>query len=211
MTGGAERAGMIEVVRADALGETRRREVARVFVDGFGPDLAAFSKDPEVLADAIAHMLVPERFYVALVDGEPAGLASLTVDDEECVEPDARTLRRHLGAVRGTIADRVFRSQFQGAVREPREGKAEIGFVASSLRHRGRGAAKAVLLHLLALPGYDEYVLEDIAGNNEAALGLYRRLGFREYRRRRAPYAGFSGIKEYVSMRLVQEHPAQRD
>lgn len=210
MTGETGRAGMIEVVRGDVLGEARRREVARVFVDGFGPDLAAFSKDPEVLADAIAHMLVLERFHVALVDGEPAGLASLTVGDEECVQPDAKTLRRHLGAVRGTIADRVFRSQFQGAVREPREGKAEIGFVASSLRHRGRGAAKAVLLHLLDLPGYDEYVLEDIAANNEAALGLYRRLGFREHRRRKAPYSRFSGIDEYVSMRLVQERPAPR-
>lgn len=198
--------GTIEVVRADTLGETAGDKVARVFVDGFGQHLTYFSKDENRLVEAIAHMLVPELFYVALIEGEPAGIASLTVDDQECVEPDPKILRQHLGLVRGTFAARVFRSQFQGPVPDPRQGKAEIGFVATSKRHRGRGAAKALLRHLLDLPDHDEYVLEEIAANNEPALGLYRRLGFQEYTRRRAPQSRLSGIDEYVSMRLIQDH-----
>ncbi|GHC81862.1 hypothetical protein GCM10007079_22300 [Nocardiopsis terrae] len=201
----SEETVMIEVRRGDELGEEYRHGIAEVFVDGFGEDLAYFAKDPERLVTAIEHMLVLERFHVALIDGRPAALASLTEGGQEAIDHDARTLREHLGLARGTIADRVFRRHFQGNGPAPQAGRAEIGFVASSRRFRGRGAAKAVLNHILDLPGYDEYTLEDVKDDNEAALGLYERLGFREYRRRRVNHTRWSGFHAYVSMKLTQD------
>lgn len=195
----------IEVRRGDLLGEAYRRGIAEVFVDGFGADLAYFAKDPVKLAEAIGHMLVLERFHVALIDGEPAALASLTEGDQESIDHNVRTLRAHLGLVRGTIADRVFRKHFQGANSSSREGLAEIGFVATAERFRGRGAAKAVLNHLLALPEYDTFVLEDIKDTNAPALRLYERCGFHEYQRREVKHTRWSGFHAYVSMKLTRD------
>ncbi|WP_017586783.1 GNAT family N-acetyltransferase [Nocardiopsis ganjiahuensis] len=199
-----EETAMIEVKRGDELGEGYRRGIAEVFVEGFGDDLRYFAEDPAELAAAIDHMLVLERFHVALIDGRPAALASLTEGGQEAVDHDARTLRRHLGLVKGTIANRVFRTHFQGNSVEPEPGRVEIGFVASARRFRGQGAAKAVLNHLLALPEYDEYTLEDIKDTNEPALRLYERVGFHEYKRRRANHSRWSGFEAYVSMKLTQ-------
>ncbi|CAM3841493.1 GNAT family N-acetyltransferase [Nocardiopsis gilva] len=197
----------IEVKRGDELGEGYRRRITEVFVDGFGDDLSFFSKDPGRLAAAVEHMLVLERFHVALIDGEPAALAALIEGDQRCVEHDARKLRSHLGWYKGIAADWVFRTQFQRPMPDPGPGRAEIGFVASSRRHRGRGAAKAVLNHLLALPQYDEYLLEDISDVNELALRLYERVGFREYKRRKVNHTRWSGINEYVSMKRNAPSP----
>lgn len=204
MSEGSEETVMIEVRRGDDLGEGHRRGIAEVFVEGFGEDLEFFAKDPAKLAEAIEHMLVLERFHVALIDGQPAALASLTESTQEAIDHDARVLRKHLGLVRGTIADRVFRRHFQGNSPAPKPGRAEIGFVASARRFRGKGAAKAVLNHLLSLPGYDEYTLEDIKDTNEPALRLYERVGFHEYKRCSVSHSRWSGFHAYVSMKLTQ-------
>ncbi|GIG68756.1 GNAT family N-acetyltransferase [Phytomonospora endophytica] len=193
---------MIKVVRGDELGERHRRAITEVLVEGFAKDFAYFSKDPERLAAAFEHMLLLPRFHVALVDGEPAGVASLTTGTQECFAPRRAELRRHLGAIHGTISHLVIRSQFLGVPDEARPGLAEIGFVATAPAHRGRGVATALMRDLIAVPGFDTFVLRDIKDTNAAALGLYAKLGFEEYRRRPVTFARRAGFGSYVSMRL---------
>ncbi|MFC4015362.1 GNAT family N-acetyltransferase [Nonomuraea purpurea] len=196
---------MIEIRRAADLGEGRRRAIAGVFADGFGPDLVFFSKDRDRLADAVAHMLVLDLFYVALIDGEPAGIVACTDGRQLSVRHDAAQLRRHLGPVKGTIADFVFRREFQKLLPYARQGLASLEFVATGARFRGRGVATAILTHLLALPQYDEYVLEEVSDINAPALRLYEKLGFREFKRRKVRHTRVTGIGHYLSLRLTQE------
>ncbi|MEW9552483.1 GNAT family N-acetyltransferase [Nonomuraea sp. NPDC050783] len=196
---------MITIQRADRLGEAHRRAITEVLTRGFAEDFTFFSDDPGKLADAFAHMVIMDRFHVALVDREPAGLASLTTGQEECFAPRWSQLRRHLGAVHGTISHLVVRSQFLGPLPEAREGLAEIGFVATAPAYRSRGVATALLRHLLELPEYDEYVLREVKDNNVPALALYRKLGFTEYRRRPVRFARRAGFSAYVSLRLTQK------
>jgi ribosomal protein S18 acetylase RimI-like enzyme len=195
---------MIDVVRADELGEGYRRRITEVLVHGFAEDFSYFSSDPVKLADVFEHMVLLERFYVALMDGEPAGVASLTGGEQQCFAPRWREIRRHLGLIHGTITYGVIRSQFMGVYDGAEEGLAEIGFVATSPVHQGRGVATALLKHLLGLQQYRVYVLEAIKDTNAPALGLYRKLGFAVYRRRAVRFADRAGFTEYVSMRLDQ-------
>ena len=190
---------MIDIERGDALGEAYRRRITEVLVQGFAEDFAYFSKDPRVLADAFEHMLVLERFYVALVDGEPAAVASVTEGSQECFAPEKGPFRAALGRVHGAISHRIVRSQFLGAYDGAREGLAEIGFVTTTPDQQGKGVATALLRHLMDLP-YDELVLRDIKDTNAPALGLYRKLGFTESRRRPVRFAGRAGFSAYVSM-----------
>ncbi|WP_093152448.1 GNAT family N-acetyltransferase [Saccharopolyspora antimicrobica] len=196
---------MIDVRPAAELGESYRRRITEVFIDGFGPDFTFFSKDPRKLVDAFEHMLVLDVFHVTLVDGEPAAIAACTDGRRRSTQSDPAELRKHLGPVKGTFAGVMFQRMFTEALAEPREGTASIEFVASATRFRGKGAAKALLTHLLALPQYREYLLEEVSDINEPALRLYEKLGFREYKRKKVRHTRWSGINHYVSLRLVQD------
>lgn len=192
---------MIEITHANQLGEQFRHRIAEVLVRGFGDDFAFFSKDPHKLADAFAHMLILERFHVALVDGQPAAVAVVTEGLQECFEPDRRELQRTLGFMHGAISHRIIRSQFMGAYDNAREGLAEIGFVTTAPEHQGKGVATALMRHLLELP-YDEFVLRDIKDTNVAALALYAKFGFVDTERRAVRFAKRAGFSEYISMGL---------
>nr|WP_201760639.1 GNAT family N-acetyltransferase [Nonomuraea sp. K271] len=184
------------------MGEDYRRRITEVLVRGFAEDFAFFSSDPQKLANAFKHMILLNRFYVALVEGEPAAIASVTVGTQECFAPRWSEIRRHLGTVHGTISHLVVRSQFLGAPDEARPGLAEIGFVTTAPAYQGRGVATALMQYILALPDFDEYVLRDIKSTNAPALGLYAKLGFTEYQRRPVRFARRAGFTDYVSMRL---------
>ncbi|MFJ6615295.1 GNAT family N-acetyltransferase [Streptomyces sp. NPDC091289] len=192
---------MIEIRRGDELGESFRRGVTEVLVHGFAEDFAYFSKDPKVLADAFEHMVILERFHVALVDGKPAAIATVTEGDQECFDPSRREFQHALGGRHGLISYLIVRSQFLGAYDGARPGLAEIGFVTTAPQNQGKGVATALMKHLLRLP-YDEFVLRDIKDTNAPALALYRKLGFRESHTRRVKFAKRAGFSAYVSMSL---------
>jgi ribosomal protein S18 acetylase RimI-like enzyme len=200
---------MVTVERGDRLGDGYRRRIAEVYVRSFAQDFIAFSRDTGKLADAFEHMLLLDRFYIALVEGEPAGLASLTEGDQTLFAPRWPEIRRHLGPARGLLGYVVIRRWFMRASDGARPGLAEIGFVATEPSHQGRGVATALLRHLLARPEYREYVLEDIKDTNASALGLYAKLGFTVYKRRKVRFARRAGFTELVSMKLVQDPASQ--
>ncbi|GAA1331744.1 GNAT family N-acetyltransferase [Saccharothrix algeriensis] len=196
---------MLEIRRADELGESARAGICAVFVDGFGEYLDYFAKDRARLVDAFAHMLVLDLFHVAVIDGQPAGIAACTDGQQLPLRHDRAVLRQQLGFVKGTIADFVFRREFQKPWATTTDGVASVEFVATAAQHRGRGVATALLNHLLALPQYHEYVLEDVADTNAPALAVYEKLGFREFRREKVRHTRRTGINYYVSLKLVQE------
>lgn len=191
---------MITVQRGDELGEGCRRRIAEVFASGFADDFRFFAKDPAVLARALEHMLVLDRFYVASLDGEPAALATVTTGTQQMMVPQGRELRRHLGPVRGRIFHRLVSSWFTAPTAGLTDDVAEIGFVTTTPRYQGRGLATALLRHLIELPGYRAFVLEDIKDTNEAAFRVYGKLGFTAYKRRPARFSRFVGFTEYICM-----------
>jgi ribosomal protein S18 acetylase RimI-like enzyme len=195
---------MIDIVPARELGDDAPRIVSEIFIDGFGQHFTAFAKDPRRLVDAFAHTFVLDLFYVARLDGDPAGIAACTDGVRRCVESDATTMRRHLGPIRGTFAHLVFASQFSGSIPDPKPRQGSIEFVATSARHRGKGVATALLSWLHDLPQYDSFVLAEVADTNAAALGVYQRLGYVEYRRKPVRHGRISGINAYVSLRHAQ-------
>ncbi|TDD42567.1 GNAT family N-acetyltransferase [Saccharopolyspora elongata] len=194
----------IEVRRGSELGEEYRTAIAEVYVDGFGEHLEYFSKDRRKLVETFEHMLVLDLFHVALVDGRPAAIAACTDGVEVSTRHDARVLRKHLGLIKGTIADIGFRREFKQSWARAEPGTASIEFVATAAAFRGRGVATALLRHMLAFPQFKTYVLEDIADTNAPALGLYEKLGFREFKREKVRHTKRTGINAYVSMRLTQ-------
>lgn len=207
--------------RADELGPHARTTVAELFADGFGRELSYFvpggesfsgfdtttdlpDESKRALAVALEHMFVLDHFHVALLDGVPAALTICDDGTEHAFRPRWRELVRHLGPVKGTIAAVVFKREFQKRTSDTAPGRAFVASVATARTFRGRGVGTALMEHLLTLPAYTEYVLEDIADTNTAALRLYKKVGYREFRRVRVGHTKRTGIRYYVSMRLSQ-------
>jgi len=195
----------MEIKRAIDLGGDARDKISELFVDGFYDDLKPFSKDKAKLAKACAHMFILRYFYVAIIDGEIAGIiACLNAGDEYCVQYDRRMLVRHLGLFRGVFACFGFRYLGRNP-KYPREVRtdektASIEFVVTGTKYRKMGVATAIMDHLLSLPEYRDYVLE-VVDTNTAAVELYKKLGFEEVHRRKFRWAKHSDFDYFVYMK----------
>lgn len=161
----------IEIVATRELGEEYRRPITGVFADAFGPDFSRLTENTDQLTGTFEHMLVLDLFYVALVDGRPAGITAPTDGRQQCGTPDGGQLRKHLGLINGTIAHLLFRREFLRTIPEAGDATASLEFVGTASAYQGRGVATALLTHLLALPQYREYLLVDIADTYKSCCG----------------------------------------
>lgn len=198
----------IEIVRADRLGDPARNEISDIFVGGFIQWLRYFSNDPQRLSRAFAHMFLLDSFYVALVDGQIAGIAACTNGSSPSVRLEARELRRHLGFLRGSMAAMLLKSHLENhpypfPVR-PDWGSVE--FVATDAQHRKKGIAIAIMEHIAKVTPFSAYVLE-VADINLPAIRLYEKFGFKEFLRTSAPHSKRSGINHLVYMKYERAMP----
>lgn len=196
---------MITVVPAVELGESAKKQISKVFIDGFGKELEFFSKNNEKLISACEHMFLLEAFYVALIDGEVAGIAACTDGTNPSVKIDVKQFRKHLGFYKGTLAGFLLKPQFEDHpypfVME--SGMASVEFVATSNQYRRKGVAATIIKHIMSVQDDREFVLE-VADINTGAIDLYRKLGFEELMRVKHKYKLFSGIHYLVYMKYTK-------
>ena len=195
---------IMEIKRAVNVGVDIHEKISEIFVDGFGKDLRFFSKDKNKLAKALAHIFVVDYFYVAVIDDEVAGITACVDRDHFCVNPDRKTLVKHLGIVKGFLAASSFKRYFQHYPKYPVDmdsTTASVEFVAVSSKHRKKGVASAILTHLHSLPEYKDYILE-VADTNTNAFELYKRLGYKEVVRKKLKLEKlFSKVNYFVYMK----------
>jgi len=194
----------MEIRPALDLGAVAREKISELFVDGFYDDLKMFSKDRARLARAFAHMFLLRYFYVALVDGEIAGVAACLGAEDYCVKFDQKELVRHLGLFRGLFAGFAFKYLGHSPKYPPEaatdERTGSIEFVATGSLRRKKGVAAAILGHLHSLPEYAEHVLE-VKDTNAAAVALYEKLGYREVFRRKFRWSKRADFDYFVYMK----------
>lgn len=200
----------MEIRHADELGESARKEISDIFVGGFFKWLRYFSKDPEKLSHALAHMFRLKAFYAAVEDGGILGIAACTDGKTSPVHIQTGELHRHLGLVMGSFAGIQLKREFENHPYpfplEPGTGSVE--FVATDSKHLGRGVASAILRHIFSDTPYRAYVLE-VADTNTPAVRLYEKLGFREFLRVPCKYSRQTGINAFVYMRYEKEDAAR--
>ena len=196
---------MIEIKRAGEFDHCIKKNISEIFVDGFGKHFTYFSKDSNKLAEAFEHMFVTELFYVAVIDGEIAGIAACTDGRTSCVKHNRKELVKHLGFIKGTFADLVFQHEFQKPAMKTGDRIASVEFVATASKYRGMGVAQTIMKYIFALPQYDEYVLE-VADTNTNAVKLYEKLGYKEFLRLRQKHSKISGVNYLVYMSYKKPH-----
>ena len=189
----------MKFIEADQLGFDPRPQMGRIFVEGFYHWLKHFCKDKDKLVRAAMHIFKLEHFVVALDGDKIAAMAACTPGKPPPIRLDKKILRQTFGFATGSFAYKMLQKHLVNHVYpfELSEGTGSIEFVAAAPEFRRQGVTYKLLEHVMLTEPYSEYVLE-VADNNTAAIALYEKLGFREFKRVAGP--SNSGI-DFVYMR----------
>ena len=192
----------MEIIRATELGNDVRMEISELFVDGFYQWLKYFSKDRAKLSKAFRHMFNLEVFYVAVIDDEIVGITACTDGKISSVHLESKEFKKHLGFIRGTIANFFLKKEFEEKQYpfQITKGMGAIEFVATSTKYRGQGVATTIIKNIIDATPYDTYVLE-VADTNTKAVQVYEKLGFTEFSRVKQKHSRQSGINALVYMK----------
>lgn len=179
--------------------ETDRYDIALCIAEGFEKDFSLLCKDNQRVAVAIAPGLQIERFYIAEVAGEIAGVMAIADCNGRAAKVDKESLKKHLGFVKGLLAALVLREEFEGRLNYPPE-TGYIEFVAVRKKFRQNGIASFMLRESIEMSGYRAFVL-DVTDVNTAAIHCYTRFGFWEFKRITEKHAKQKGYGAKIYMR----------
>lgn len=197
---------LIQVITSTECRKDPRMEMSRIFVDGFYQWLKFFSKDKKKLAKAFSHAFQLDVFHLAIIDQEIAGMTALNDGSKPTLILDKKELRKHLGFIRGSIAFKVLKYEFEEKQYPfPSEvGLGYIEFVATSENYRHMGVASTLIQSLLETARFTSYALE-VADTNSHAVRLYQKLGFKEFMRVEMKHKKRSGVNYLIYMKRTEE------
>lgn len=172
-----------KIVRSDQLDFDARLQISRVFADRFSQWLIFFSKDKNKISKAFAHMFVLDQFYVAIFDNKIVGMAACTNGKSLSVKLNKNELKKYLGYLKGSLAALFLRKEFERYIENSYIETGSIEFVSTSIDFRGRGVATQIIKYIIENTPYTNYLIEEVADTNTAAMNLYNKFGFIEYKR----------------------------
>lgn len=178
-----------------------RNEISSIFVDGFYEWIKFFSKDKDVLKKAFTHMFNLDAFYIAIIDEQVAGFASICNDRIKNISLNRKQLQKHLGFFMGFFAYKVLRKEFEDK-KYPFTTTSDmqpIEFVATSSNHQRCGVASKIIQYIFEHDPHTSFILE-VADTNSKAVALYKKLGFKEITRIKMKNSKQSGVDNLLYM-----------
>lgn len=194
------------IVKADETDLDVRAQMSRIFAEGFTQWLVFFSKDKDVIANAFAHMFILDQFFVAIANGEIAGVTACTDGTKKSVRLDEKELRKHLGFFKGSMARLFLKKEFETPYENFPPNTGSVEFVGTAPEFRGQGVASQILQYIFENTTYNNYVIEEVADTNIPAMNLYKKMGFEEYKRKAVPQkvAEKIGINNFLALKYVK-------
>lgn len=183
--------------------EIDRDNVALCIAEGFEKDFSILCKDNQKVADAIALGLNMEKFYVADVDGNVAGVLAISDCNGRAAKVEKVSLKKQLGLFKGIIGAFVLKEEFEKQLEYPVT-TGYIEFVAVRKKYRKQGIASTMIRESMLLTNYQDFVL-DVTDINEKAIRCYSSIGFEEFKRIPEKHGKQKGFNEKIYMRYCRK------
>lgn len=183
--------------------ETDRNSVALCIAEGFEKDFSVLCKDNQRVADAIAAGLNMERFYVAGMDGDIAGVLAISDRNGRAARVEKASLKKQFGFLKGFIGALVLKEEFEGQLEYPIT-TGYIEFVAVRKKFRKQGIATIMLKESMSLAAYQDFVL-DVTDINSNAIKCYTNIGFEEFKRIPEKHGKQKGFNAKIFMRYCRK------
>lgn len=99
----------------------------------------------------------------------------------------------------------TLKKEFERTFKNPPSETGSIGFVGTAVEIRGKSVATQIINYIISNTIYREYLIEEVADTNTPAMNLYKKLGFREYKRipilhKRAEKIG---INNFIALKYI--------
>jgi ribosomal protein S18 acetylase RimI-like enzyme len=158
-----------------------QRQITEIIADAYWEQISRLCDDRNKMIAAMLGAYNAEYFHVAF-DGDTAvGVAACCPPGTRAAKVNAEQMRRALGDKLGNIACEIMKTEFD-TPHDFGPDSAYIEFVATAPSAQGRGVASALTKHIIENALYRRLVLE-VADTNAAAIKLYRKFGFTEFKR----------------------------
>lgn len=191
------------VIRADKIDIEVRTQMAEIFSEGFTQWLIFFSDDKQKISKTFEHMFILENFYVAFMGNKVIGMAACTNIKSQSVKLNKKELFKNLGIIKGSIAWFTLRKRFNTEIPKNNLKTGSIEYVGIDPKYRGQGVGKRIINYIIENTPYREYIIEEVADTNIPAINLYKKIGFKEYKRKVLPSrtAKRIGINHLISFK----------
>ena len=160
------------------LSERQRRQAALVYYQSFAGNFAPLSRSPRQVVRLLCRALNPERTVVVFAGDRVVAVAGMRFRGQQMLHFRLSHLARYLGWWQGLLSQTttgyLLRSQ------EPDELLVDGLAVRESWRGRGIGKRLLTAIKEIACSEGLSVVRLEVEADNSAALGLYRKMGFRE-------------------------------
>ena len=179
--------------------EDDREAIARIFASSFIKDWSVVSNDEEKIAQAIKNGLVLNNYLVATLDLEVVAFIALVIDKNKAFKVPLKDFRSYFGFFKGSIIGTALRSDFEKVI-ELEENSAYIDILGVHGNHQKKGLASKLIEYVIDHYDYRNLTL-NVTNINQAAIHLYKKHGFQEYKREPVKFAKQKGFSEYIYLR----------
>jgi ribosomal protein S18 acetylase RimI-like enzyme len=188
--------------RASDLEPRFREAIVEILIDAFyDTKLSYLSSSKSRLRSAYSGSFIFDFIWVAMLDDEIVGAITLVPFGETSLVLVKKNIIRSLGIVKGNFVCFV-RKHLLKLPFQMDSNTGNIEFLATNSKYRGQGIATVLLRHVIENSFFEHYIL-DVADTNTAAIKLYKKLGFIEFKRKR--FLPYSGIGQIVYMKYSRK------
>jgi ribosomal protein S18 acetylase RimI-like enzyme len=188
--------------RATDIDPSYREQIVEILIDAFyDTKLSYLSSSKSRLIRAYGESFNFDYIFVAMIEDEIVGAITLVPMGETSMILNRKNVIKNLGFVKGNLVCFV-RKYLLKLPFQIDSSTGNIEFLATSEKFRGQGVATVLLRHIIENSFFEHYIL-DVADTNISAIKLYKKLGFREFKRKR--FLPHSGIGQIVYMKYSRK------
>lgn len=187
-----------KIVEYGCLNELQKNKAVELFIEGFG-HFMTFSKDEDLKRKLFFEMFHPTLFLCYVEDEKVLGLMGIATNKIRPLNFDYDLCIKYFGKIKGAILSKQMNAIFQSPVVKTKS-ELYIDILVTGSEARRKGVGTALLNHAFEMEGYTVWSVEAFS-NNQAAISLYEKNGFRIEQRKKRSLMRFLGAGYPIRLR----------
>lgn len=187
-----------KIVEYGCLNELQKNQAVELFIEGFG-HFMTFSKDEDLKRKLFFEMFHPALFLCYVEDEKVLGLMGIATNKIRPLNFDYDLCIKYFGKIKGAILSKQMNAIFQTPVVKTKS-ELYIDILVTGSEARRKGVGTALLNHAFEMEGYTVWSVEAFS-NNQAAISLYEKNGFRIEQRKKRSLMRFLGAGYPIRLR----------
>ena len=187
-----------KIVEYGCLNELQKNQAVELFIEGFG-HFMTFSKDEDLKRKLFFEMFHPALFLCYVEDEKVLGLMGIATNKIRPLNFAYDLCIKYFGKIKGAILSKQMNAIFQTPVVKTKS-ELYIDILVTGSEARRKGVGTALLNHAFEMEGYTVWSVEAFS-NNQAAITLYEKNGFRIEQRKKRSLMRFLGAGYPIRLR----------